>query len=176
LLITLTEGILQVTKTRQLVLAAVIAAIYAALSAALAPIGFGPIQLRVSEALTVLPYFIPAAVPGLYAGCLIVNFLFSPFLALDITLGALGTLSAAICTYLIGRYVRGKIGLWLSPLPPVILNAVFVGLVLWLSSAGEATPLWIYMLQIGVCQLVPCYVLGLPLLMLLLKYRERLKL
>ena len=63
--------------TRFLTQAAIIAALYAALTLLLQPIsGFqGNFQLRVSEALTLLPVFTPAAVPGLFVGCLIANLL-----------------------------------------------------------------------------------------------------
>jgi uncharacterized membrane protein len=130
-----------------------IAAIYAALTIALAPISYGEVQVRVAEALTVLPYYFPAAVPGLFIGCLIAN-LFGGNGLLDIVFGSLATLSAA---WLSRRMPHP----WLVPLPPVLINAVVIGAVL---HVVLGIPWAILALQVGAGQLVSCYVLGLPLL------------
>ena len=84
-------------KPRSLCMSAVIAALYAALTLLLAPISYGPIQLRLSEALTLLPMLLPQAVPGLFVGCLIAN-LYTGMLT-DIIFGSLATLVAATGTY-----------------------------------------------------------------------------
>ena len=110
---------------RSLCLSAVIAALYAALTLLLAPISYGPIQLRLSEALTVLPILLPQAVPGLFVGCLIAN-LYTGMLT-DIVFGSLATLLAAIGTYLLRKHSV------LAAACPVISNGVIVGLVLSLS-------------------------------------------
>ena len=110
---------------RSLCLSAVIAALYAALTLLLAPISYGPIQLRLSEALTVLPILLPQAVPGLFVGCLIAN-LYTGMLT-DIVFGSLATLLAAIGTYLLRKKPV------LAAACPVISNGVIVGLVLSLS-------------------------------------------
>ena len=110
---------------RSLCMSAVIAALYAALTLLLAPISYGPIQLRLSEALTLLPMVLPQAVPGLFVGCLIAN-LYTGMMT-DIIFGSLATLLAAAGTYLLRRKPV------LAAACPVISNGVIVGLVLSLS-------------------------------------------
>ncbi len=147
--------------TRMLTQAAVIAAIYAAVTLLLAPIsGFqGNFQLRVSEALTILPVLTPAAVPGLFVGCLIANWLVGAT-ALDVVFGSLATLIAALMT----RRLRA----WplLAALPPVVVNMLVVGAVLSLS---YNTPFVLNAMWVGLGQLGACYALGLPLLWALRK-------
>lgn len=126
--------------TRSLCISAVIAALYAALTMLLAPISYGGVQLRFSEALTLLPLLLPEAVPGLFVGCLIAN-IFSPLVTIwDIIFGSLATLAAAICT----RALRSRPLLAASC--PVVFNAVVVGLVL---SVTLHLPLALTMLQIA---------------------------
>lgn len=108
--------------TRSLCVSAVIAALYAALTILLAPISYGNIQLRVSEAMTLLPMLLPQAIPGLFVGCLIAN-LYNGMLT-DIIFGSLATLLAALGTY----YFRKKP--ILAAACPVVANGVIVGLVL----------------------------------------------
>lgn len=100
-----------------------------------AGLSFGSLQFRISEALTILPVFMPAAIPGLTVGCLLAN-LQSPFGLPDIAAGSLATLAAA----LLCRKFRDKklFGLpLLSALMPVFTNAPAVALVLSLSSSAE---------------------------------------
>ena len=112
--------------TRSLCVSAVISALYAALTLLLAPISYGPIQLRLSEAMTLLPMVLPQAVPGLFVGCLIAN-LYTGMLT-DIVFGSLATLLAAIGTYLLRKKPI------LAAACPIIANGVIVGLVLSLSA------------------------------------------
>ena len=91
-----------------------IAALYAALTIALAPISFGPVQFRVAEALTLLPFFMPEAIPGLFIGCLLANFT-GGFGIIDIVFGSAATLLAAWLTYEMPN-------MWLAAIPPVIVN------------------------------------------------------
>lgn len=124
-------------NVRFLTQAAVIAALYAVLTyvAAALNLAYGPVQFRFSEALTVLPVFTPAAVPGLALGCFLAN-LGSPLGIVDWVFGTGATLLAAIGTWLVGR-VRVKDVPVLAPLPPVIANVVLVGFELsCLSGAG----------------------------------------
>ena len=107
---------------RSLCLSAVIAALYAALTLLLAPISYGPVQLRLSEAMTLLPILLPQAVPGLFVGCLITN-LYTGMLT-DIIFGSLATLLAAVGTYLLRKKPI------LAAACPVVSNGVIVGLVL----------------------------------------------
>ena len=103
-----------------LVQSAMIAAIYVVLTIVFAPISFGQIQFRIAEALTILPAFTPAAIPGLFVGCLIGNILGGAILP-DIIVGSMATLLGAIFTYLLRN--RSK---WLAPLPPIIANTVLI--------------------------------------------------
>ena len=81
---------------------AVIAAIYVALTMAFQPISFGPVQFRISEALCILPFFTPAAIPGLFVGCFLSN-LFCGAAGLDIVFGSLATLIGAVGSYALRR-------------------------------------------------------------------------
>lgn len=160
-------------STRFLVQAALIAALYTALTllATLTPYGqfsFGPVQMRISEALTVLPYFTPAAIPGLFVGCVLSNTIgFTAgvnFGAIDIVLGSLATLAAAYASYGLRR------NRWLVALPPVVLNAVVVGLELTYFIPG--LPWWGNMLSVAVGEAVACYGLGTVLLLAFEKHRR----
>lgn len=131
-----------------------IAALYTGLTFVLAPISFGPVQFRVSEALTLLPFCLPEAVPGLFVGCLISNML-GGFGITDIILGSAATLAAA--------WVTAKMpNAWLAALPPVVINAVVVGAYIALLSS---TPVIWSMLYIGASQAVICYAIGIPLIL-----------
>ena len=159
-------------RARSLAISAVIAAMYAVLTYAAAAmnLAFGPVQFRFSEALTVLPVFTPAAIPGLAVGCLIAN-LARPLGILDWIFGTLATLCAALCTNAV-RNVRIKKLPILAPLPPVLFNALFVGLeIACLSESGAFSFMnaslsgFLYgALSVGIGELVVCYALGLPLL------------
>lgn len=141
-------------KARYLCVSAIIAALYAALTLLFQAVSFGAVQLRVSEALTVLPAILPQAVPGLAVGCLISNLLSGANLY-DVVFGTLATLAASLWT----RRMRGN--LWLAALPPVICNAVIIGLVLTYAYGVNALPLNI--LTVGAGQAVVCYALGVPM-------------
>ena len=159
-------------RARSLAISAVIAAMYAVLTYAAAAmnLAFGPVQFRFSEALTVLPVFTPAAIPGLAVGCLIAN-LASPLGIVDWIFGTLATLCAALCTYAVRNVRIGKLPI-LAPLPPVLFNALFVGLeIACLSESGAFSFMnaslsgFLYgALSVGIGELVVCYALGLPLL------------
>ena len=148
-------------KSVYIVHSAVIAAIYIALTWAFAPISFGHsiFQLRVSEALTILPVLTPAAVPGLFIGCLLANLL-GGSTVIDIVFGSLATLGAALVT----RKLRNKPAL--AAFAPVLFNAVIIGLVL---NGLSDMPLPLIMLWIGLGEAAACYALGLPLLYMLKK-------
>ena len=149
-------------KTRFWIRAAIIAALYAALTLVW-PLSFGQVQIRVSEALCVLPLFTPAAVPGLFAGCLVSGIL-GGAVWFDVALGSLTTLAAAHCA----RRLRDR-ALPIPLLPPVLFNAVVVGAVAHFAYAGNPSlsALPISMLAVGAGQTVACVGLGLPLFRLL---------
>ncbi|MDD4188774.1 MAG: QueT transporter family protein [Eubacteriales bacterium] len=149
-------------KTVYITQAAIIAAMYAALTYLMAPISYGQLQIRVSEALTILPFFTPAAIPGLFVGCFAANIL-GPNGLPDIIAGSFATLIAAVMS----RHIRKK---WLVPLPPVLVNAVVIGLMLnYITKA----PLLMTMLYIFAGQTISCYGLGYPLLLLLNRHRDK---
>ena len=159
-------------KTKFIVQAGIIAALYSALVIAgtFTPIGFinfGPVQLRISEALTILPYFTPAAIPGLFVGCLVSNLAGTAVGVMlpDIIFGSLATLAAAYISWLLRKKK------WLVPLPPVLINAVVVGLLLTYVY-GINAPLIINMLTVGAGQTIACYGLGMILLFTLDKRRK----
>jgi uncharacterized membrane protein len=114
---------------------AVIAALYAALTIALAPISYGAVQFRVSEALTILPFFIPGTVWGLYVGCILSN-LFTGNV-FDIVFGSLATLLAGLLTARFGRGGNTVKNRLLACLMPVVFNAVIVGAVITWAYEGQ---------------------------------------
>ena len=165
------------SNARFLALGAVIAGLYAALTyaAAMLNLAYGPVQFRFSEALTVLPAFTPAAIPGLTVGCLLAN-LGSPLGVVDWVFGTAATLLAALGTAAVSR-IRWKGLPLLAPLPPVIVNALVVGLeISCLNGAGAftfsaftAANFAYSALTVGLGELAVCLVLGLPLCVLLEK-------
>ena len=166
-------------KVRFLALGAVIAALYAVMTYAAAAVNlaYGAVQFRFSEALTVLPVFTPAAIPGLTLGCLVAN-LGSPLGVVDWVCGPLATLLAALATYLV-KDVQVKGVPILAPLPPVVTNVVIVGFELACLSSSGAFALgnftWAAFgasaLSVGAGELAVCYVLGLPLILALRRNR-----
>lgn len=154
----------QTSKTRLLCETAAIAAIYAVLTLVLAPFSYGPVQVRVSEALCILPFFTPAAVPGLFLGCLLANFYTVGIGPMDIIVGSLATLLAAFLTW----KLRGK-SKWLLPLPSVIVNAFLVA---WVLLVQYGTPYWLNVASVGIGQAIACYGIGIPLWFLLNRYKR----
>ena len=153
-------------KVLFLVQAAMIAAIYVVLTVIFAPFAFGEIQVRIAEALTILPVFTPAAIPGLFIGCLIGNILGGAILP-DIIFGSLATLIGAVFTYLLRNKSK-----YLTPLPPIISNTVIVPFVLRYAY-GINLPIPFMMLTIGVGEMISCGILGIIVYGALHKYRHR---
>lgn len=148
-------------NTRYIVTGAIIAAAYVVLTfiSNIFGLAFGPIQLRISEALCILPLFTPAAIPGLTIGCFISNIL--SFNALDMLFGTFATLTAALLTRVFKNKLLFGMPL-LSLLPPVLINALVVGLEITLFIEQPAG-FFITALQVGVGQFIVCYLLGIPL-------------
>lgn len=146
--------------------AAMIAALYVVLTFLANSLGLASsaIQIRFSEALTVLPYFTPAAIPGLFAGCLLSNILTGCALP-DIVFGSLATLIGAVFTRKIRKYK------WLAPVPPILANAVIVPFVLLY--AYGIKPLWLSFVTVTIGEMISCGVLGMILLFSLQKYASR---
>ena len=143
--------------------AAMIAALYVVLTVVASSLNLanGNIQVRFSEALTILPFFTPAAIPGLAIGCLISN-LITGCVPLDIVFGTVATLLGALGSYALRRYK------WLVPLPPILANAIIVP---WVLRIGYGMPLSIpfMMLTVGAGGVISCYILGMILLLALEK-------
>ncbi len=143
-------------KFKSLASGAMIAALYAVLTVAMAPISYGPVQLRVSEALTLLPWYLPEAVPGLFVGCVVANF-FGGYGLVDMVAGSCATLIAAILT-------RRAHKLWLAALPPVLANMLIIGTMLHLLID---VPLVMTCVYVGLGEACACYILGVPLMKIL---------
>jgi len=146
--------------TREIAYAGIVAALYAVLTIALAPISYGIYQIRLAEALTVLPFLFPSAAIGLWAGCLVAN-IFGGNGLYDILFGPLFTLAAGSLTYMFSRLKSRRLGMVLAPIPPIIINAF--GVAAYLAEITQMNYLFVVQM-IGVGQIVACYVLGLPLL------------
>ena len=145
---------------------AMIAALYVVLTVVFQPISFGDMQVRIAEALTVLPAFTPAAVPGLFIGCLIGNVLGGAILP-DIIFGSLATLLGALFTYLLRKQSK-----FLAPLPPIFFNTLIVPFVLRYAYKINL-PILYFMLTIGIGEVISCGILGLILYTALQKYRHK---
>ena len=145
--------------------AAMVAAIYVVLTLVGASFSYGEVQVRISEALTILPLFTPAAIPGLFIGCLISNILGGCILP-DIIFGSLATLIGAIFTWMLRNKSK-----YLAPLPPIIANVIVVPFVL---RYGYQVPLPIpfMMLTVGIGEVISCGVLGLILHTALSRYKN----
>ncbi len=153
-------------KIRNIAVSAVIAALYVVLTylANLLGLASGVIQVRLSEILTVMPVFTPAAIPGLFIGCLIANILTGCALW-DVVFGSLATLIGAVGTYLLRKYNS------LAVIPPVLANAIIVPLVLIFVYSLECS-YWYFFLTVGAGEVISCGIFGTILLKSLKKYNN----
>ena len=140
------KGTLKITQ------GALIAALYVVLTMTFAPISYGVVQVRIAEALTILPLFTPAAIPGLFVGCLIANIM-GGCIAVDVIFGSLATLIGAVGAYMLRR------NRWLVPIPTIIANTLIIPFVL---KYGYGVPdmLPYIALYIFAGELIGCYLLG----------------
>lgn len=156
-------------RIRKIVRAALIAAVYVVLCLVLAPLSYGTIQVRVSEALTLLPVLCPEAIIGVAIGCFLSNMIASA--PVDMIVGTIATLLAALVTYKL-RAVRWK-GLAIAgSIPPVLFNAVIVGIELTLLyyPANSAAAIWLLNIaSVGAGQIVSCSILGVLLVYIIEK-------
>lgn len=136
---------------------ALVAALYVVLTWLCALVGLdkGVIQMRLSEALCVLPAFTGAAVPGLFVGCLLANLLTGSALP-DVVFGSLATLIGALGAYLLRRRK------WLVPLPTVLANALIIPFVLRFAYGAEGTIPY-FMLTVGAGEVISAYICGMLL-------------
>lgn len=154
-------------KIKTLTQAALIAALYVALTYVVNLFGLanGAVQLRLSEALTILPAFTAAAIPGLFIGCLLANLL-TGCVFWDILFGSVATLIAAIGTRLIAKNNK-----WLAPIPPILANTLVVPFVIKFAY-GSLDALPYLFLTVFAGELLSCGVLGVPLYALLEKHKR----
>ena len=161
--------------SKSLVLSAMIASLYVVLSFLSNAFGLasGAIQIRISEALTILPFFTPAAIPGVTIGCLLFNLL-SGSAILDVIFGAIATCLGAIITYFIGKFAKKiKWMRFLLPIPPILSNAFIVPWVLK-TAYGLSDAYWYLFLTVGLGEVISCGVLGMILLFALLPMQKTL--
>lgn len=157
-----------------MVQAAMIAAIYVVLTFIASAFGLAnhAVQVRFSEALTILPYFTPAAIPGLFIGCLLSNVLTGCALP-DIIFGSLATLIGALGTYALRRWK------WCAPVCPIIANTIIVPLVLiygyglLIEGMSFLQCFGYYCLTVGAGEIISCGILGMVLLLSLQKYQGK---
>lgn len=142
----------KITSSAMIAQGAMIAALYLVLTITFAPISFGAMQIRVAEALTILPLFTPAAIPGLFIGCLLANILGGGIIW-DIIFGSLATLLGAVLGYKL-RFNR-----WLVPVPTVISNALIVPPVLKYGY-GFDIPLVLLILSVAAGEIIGSYIFG----------------
>ena len=152
-------------KTASLTHAAIIAALYIVLTFFANALGLAnyAVQVRFSESLTILPYFTPAAIPGLFIGCLLSNILTGCALP-DIIFGSLATLIGAFITYALRRYK------WTAPIGPILSNAIIIPYVLLYAYGIQ--PLWFSFVTVTIGEIISCGILGMILLTTLEKYRS----
>ena len=177
-------------RLRYIALAAMIAALYLLLFLPLKPIGFGPIQFRLAEILTLLPALTPAAIPGVFLGCVLANIVGPAGHWVDIVFGSLATLIAAILTRILANRTKvseqysgytskelaQKKALYLLPLPTIIINALIVGTYLTLvftDAAFSWTLLITNVLSLALSEAFVLYVIALPLYIVLQPYFTR---
>ncbi len=144
-------------NTRQLCIGAVVAALYVVLTIVANAMGLasGAIQVRLSEALTIMPCFTPAAIPGLFIGCILANVI-TGCAALDVVFGSIATLIGALGTYCLRKKP------WAAWFPPVLSNAIIVPFVLQYAY-GVEDAWWYLFLTVGAGEVIACGVLGLAL-------------
>lgn len=163
------------TRTLFLAQAAMIAGLYIVFTFIANAFGLAnyAVQVRISEALTILPYFTPAAIPGLLVGCLLSNILTGCAMP-DIVFGSLATLLGALGTYALRRWK------WCAPVCPILANTIIVPLILvygyglLIEGISLMKCLGFYCMTVGAGEVISCGILGMVLLRILEKYKGRL--
>ena len=155
--------------TRQIAVGGITAALYAVLTWVTGAIAYGPIQLRIAEALTMLPFLSPQSVIGVTVGCFLANVPSGAGIP-DLLIGTVATLLGAVGTRFCGKH--GK--LWAAPLPPILANGILVGGVqAWYTGKLTLGSYLIFAGQIAVSEALVCYGLGIPLILFLRKIRHK---
>lgn len=166
--------------TKQITLSALIAAIYAVLTIIFTPISFGMVQFRISEAFMLIAALTPAAIPGLFIGCILSN-IYGGLGLIDIIFGSIATLLVAAITYYMGQKIPANLKVFktmLLPLPTIIFNGLIVGgylpfVVPEIRQLSESLTIVLFM-SIGsvmLGELVITYALGIPLYLAIKKSR-----
>lgn len=158
--------------TKVITMGAAIAALYVVLTLIANAFGLAnyAIQVRFSEALTILPYFTPVAIPGLFVGCIISNIL-TGAVPLDVIFGSIATLIGALGTHFLAKkFPEKKI---LAPIPPIVANTIIVPIILAYVYKFEGSVPY-FMLTVGIGEVISCGILGIILLKALEKNKERL--
>ena len=160
-------------NTLKYVRAGIIGALYVVLSLITLPIASGAIQLRVAEGLTLLPLIFPEAIPALFIGCLLFNFI-SALPIYDVLLGSLITLVSAVFTYFIGKLIKNKfLKVFVGGLFPVLLNAIFLPII-WLAFTGELSYVyWLSVLFLFIGQSLSVYTVGTATYVTIDRLREK---
>ena len=153
-------------SVRRIAQGAVIAALYVVLTIIFAPISFGAVQVRIAEIMTIMPLFTPAAIPGLFLGCVLANLLGGAIIW-DVIFGSIATLIGAALGYMLRK------NRWLVPIPAIVSNTIIVPLVLRYGYAIDM-PLYLMAIYIALGEIVGCYLLGELFASLLLKHRKTL--
>ncbi|MBQ6825805.1 MAG: QueT transporter family protein [Clostridia bacterium] len=161
------------SKIEYIITAAIIASAYAGLTylCSVWGLAYGPIQLRISEVLTILPLFTPAAIPGLAIGCFFANI--GSFNIADLLFGTLATLAAAILTYFL-RNIKIKGLPIFAFFPPVIVNALVIGFEIAIFYLKADNFFWgfiISALEVGAGEFIVCFAFGIPFYLVVKKYR-----
>jgi len=161
---------------RRICFIGVVGALYSVTTIILSPFGFGAIQVRISEALTLLALLNPEAIIAVSVGCAISNFVGALMGVniigfMDVLFGTLATLMAAILTYKF-RHKRYKNLPLLSALWPVVINGIVIGAELaWVLATPET--FWatyaLIAFEIMIGEAIACYLIGIPLVMRLEK-------
>lgn len=155
------------SNTQMVTMGAAIAALYVVLTLVANTFGLAnyAVQVRFSEALTILPYFTPVAIPGLFVGCILSNIL-TGAMPLDVVFGSIATLIGAIFTYFFSKKCPDK--KWIAPIPPIVSNTVIVPLILaYVYKFDGSIPY--FMITVGAGEIISCGILG----MLLMKALEK---
>lgn len=151
-------------SVKRLVLTGLIAALYVVFTLPFGQVAFGPIQFRIAEILTLLPFFSPWAIWGVTIGCLLSNLLFST--VWDALFGTLATLLAAWCTYKCKH-------LLLAPIPPILFNGVIIGALLTFMSVGRLD--WAVFgtiaVEVTASEFIVCFALGVPFMRMIKHYK-----
>lgn len=157
-----------IVTTKQLTVIAMIAAIYTVLVVGTVWWSFGPVQIRIAEALTILAVLTPWAIWGIGLGCFVANFVgwvtgTNPLGWVDTIVGTTASVLAGIVSWKLRDIRTANLPL-LSAFSPVIFNAVFIGGQLSIVLTGSLAAFPIFAAQVGAGQVVACMVLGLPLM------------